>query len=158
MNKKKLLLVSIVASVVLVVGVFATLFFREKPTIIMELAIYSDVSMSGTYYFTLDDKGVLRSYYGTRWAGPLRAPLPGKFMVKVQSSTRTKLNEEEMSMMIRLLDDLGGGRIEDFSGGTRLELLYNDDVYFMLSLCHINRYFTRLLWELRKLTGMPEEF
>jgi hypothetical protein len=156
MNKKKLLLISIVACVALVAGIFATIFFREKPTIIMELAIYG--GLSNTIYYTLDENGVLRSYHGERWGGGLTSELPGKFMVKVQSSTRTKLSEDELSNLIRLLDDLGEGWIDGYSGSGRLELLYNDDVYFMLPLYNPGRYFTRLLWELRKLTGMPEEF
>jgi hypothetical protein len=155
MNKKKLLLISIVASIALVAGALI-MTFREKPTIIMELAIYG--GSSRTTYYTLDENGVLRSYLGERYGYKFTSERPGKYMRKVQSSTRTKLSEEEMSNLIHLLDDLGEGRISNTSGGIWLELLYNDDVYFMWPLFNTGGSFVRLLWELRKLTGVPEEF
>jgi hypothetical protein len=166
MNRKKLLLIIISACIIIsIAGIIVIMVFREKPAIIMELAIYDDVNTFQTYYFTLDENGVLRSYYGRRWAGPLRAPLSGKFMVKVQSSTRTKLNEEEMSLMIHLLDRLGrrGGVDIYRSGGRWLELIYNSEdgeVYFRLSPpprgsnCNL----AILLREIRKQTGVTIEF
>jgi hypothetical protein len=164
--KKKiyLLLISITACTALIGGIFLTRLFREDPIIIMELAIYDETRLDGTYYFTLDENGVLRSYHGARFGYRLTTERPGKYMRRVRSSTRTKLNEEEMSMMIHLLDRLGrrGGVDIYRSGGRWLELIYNSEdgeVYFRVSPPPpgSNDRFAVFLRELRKLTGVTIE-
>jgi hypothetical protein len=150
--KKKMLLPTIIAvCTVLVAGAFIML-FREKPTIILELAIYRGDVLDGTHYYTLDDKGALRSYFGRRYGYRLGE---GKFMRKTQESSRKFLSEEDMSNLRLMLVKLEESdvKIMQPSSGWIAELIYNDELY-LSSTYFTHVYFSMVVEEIVRLSPM----
>jgi hypothetical protein len=157
--KKKILLPTIIAvCTVLVAGAFIML-FREKPTIILELAIYDDMVLDNTYYFTLDDRGVLRSYYGRRYGYRLTSERPSHYMRRVRESSSKNLDEEEMANLMPLLDNLD--KSEQFSvsvmGGWFMELLYNDRPH-LASFSHYDSAHIMVVREIARLSPISVDF
>jgi hypothetical protein len=161
MNKKKLLLISIVACVVLV-SVVLIMFFRGKSTRLLELTIYDDLALAKTYYFTLDERGVLRSYFGTRYGNVFASDRHDKYMEIVRESSRKKLSEEEMAnlkLMLIKLEESEATKILDFNGGRPAELLYNNEFYRTLFRTPAGSVrLAELVEELVRLSGVTIDF
>jgi hypothetical protein len=163
MSKKRLLLISIVACIILIGGIFTAMFFREKPAIIIELAIYGNASIRGQY-FTLDDKGVLRSYYGERYGYRLTSERSSKYMERVQLSSRKRLSEEELSNLMNMIDHFNSGWTVEFHDGSVIEFLYKDiyirdryPVHGLSSDIWKTSPFHRMVREILRLSGFDDK-
>jgi len=173
MKKKFLLPVSIIVCIILVGGIFTIMIFREEPTRILTFALYDDIARDETYYVTLDNKGVLHSYYGSRYGNSIRRD---KFMRRVRASSKKILNEQEITRLMLLLDNFIQSddiKYVNFNGGIPAVLLYNDEVYMfpyvspsehfrMLEFeqyrMSINEHFRILVEELIKLSPISIDF
>ena len=94
--------------------------------------IYPTGSSANTYYFEIDENGLLSSYMGSRQNDDIETEV---FLRRILIKEQKQLSEEEMEYLFALIDKLQQSDFYsseswlDIDGGLYVALLYNNEKY-----------------------------
>ena len=131
-KKKKIYACLLICVAIACIGgvIIISVFFKHNTNAVVRLAIYTHDNREKTYYFVLDDEEYLSCTFGIRNHEDIGQ---NDFIRISQATSKIRVSEEEFSYVMRLLNELEANKSsyvhDDFHGGLRVGLLFNDVLY-----------------------------